>query len=189
MPKIVETIITTLNGDGTVYIAPLGLIADGEQWVIAPFKPSRTLENLRARPFACASHGDDVRVFAGGVTGRKDWPTVPAATIKGARLADCVSHWELAVAHVIEDEQRPRFMCDVKANVSHRAWGGYNRAQAAVIEGAVLVSRLQMLPAEKINAEWRYLEIAIQKTAGAIELEAWGWLSEKITAWRSNPST
>jgi uncharacterized protein len=189
MPKIIETIITTLNGDGTVYIAPLGLIADGDQWVIAPFKPSRTLENLRARPSACASHVDDVRVFAGGVTGRKEWPTVLATTIKGARLAGCVSHWELAVAHVIEDEQRPRFVCDVQASVAHRAWGGYNRAQAAVIEGAVLVSRLHMLPAEKIEAEWRYLEIAIQKTAGPIELEAWGWLSEKIAAWRSNPST
>jgi uncharacterized protein len=189
MPKIVETIITTLNADGSVYIAPLGLIADGEHWIIAPFKPSRTLENLRARPLACASHVDDVRVFAGGVTGRKDWPTLPATSINGARLAASVSHWELTVARVLEDDQRPRFVCALAANVAHRPWGGYNRAQAAVIEGAVLVSRLHMLPAEKIEAEWRYLEIAIQKTAGPVELEAWDWLTQKIAAWRSNPST
>jgi uncharacterized protein len=184
MPKIVETIITTLNADGSVYIAPLGLIADGEQWVIAPFKPSRTLENLRERPVCCASHVDDVRVFAGGVTGRKSWPTAKAGKIAGSYLAGAVSHWELEVARVIEDDVRPRFVCRVVADVSHRAWGGYNRAQAAVIEGAVLVTRLHMLPAAKIDADWKYLEIAITKTAGPTELEAWGWLNDKITNFR-----
>ena len=185
MPLIIETIVTTLNPDGTPYIAPLGLIAQGDHWVIAPFKPSRTLDNLRADPFACASHTTDVRVFAGGVTGRKSWPTVPATQIKGARLAGCVSHWELAVDQIIEDDQRPRFLCRVVQAHSHVPWGGYNRAQAAVIECAVLVTRLHMLPAEKIEAELKYLEIAIAKTAGPVELEAWGWLMERINTWRA----
>ncbi len=186
MPHIVETIVTTLNRDGSAYIAPLGLIGEGEHWVIAPFTPSRTLDNLRANPFACASHTVDVRLFAGGVTGRKSWPTVPATHIKGARLAQCVSHWELAVDRVVDDEQRPRFVCKLVASESHAPWSGYNRAQAAVIECAVLVTRLHMLPPEKVEAELAYLEIAIAKTAGPLEIEAWGWLKEKIDAWRQN---
>ena len=185
VPKIVETIVTTRNPDGSAYIAPLGLIAEGSHWVIAPFTPSRTLENLRALPFACASHTDDVRVFAGGVTGRKHWPTVPASIVNAARLTSCVSHWELAVDHVIEDTQRPRFVCVIVHAATHRTWNGYNRAQAAVIECAVLVSRLHMLPADKIEAELAYLDIAITKTAGPLESEAWGWLMEKIAAWRA----
>jgi uncharacterized protein len=189
MPKIVETIITTLNADGSVYIAPLGLIAEGPHWVIAPFKPSRTLDNLSARPVCCASHVDDVRVFAGGVTGRKSWPTTPASNIAGAYLASAVSHWELAVAHVIEDVQRPRFVCAITANIAHRPWGGYNRAQAAVIEGAVLVTRLHMLSPEKIDTEFAYLQIAITKTAGPLELEAWGWLTEKLATWRNQQAS
>jgi hypothetical protein len=48
----------------------------------------------------------------------------------------------------------------------------------------VLTTRLNMLPPEKIEAELKYLEIAIAKTAGPRELEAWGWLMEKIDAWR-----
>ena len=185
MPKVIETIVTTLNPDDTPYIAPLGLIADGPHWIIAPFKPSRTLENLTRSSLACASHTTDVRVFAGGVTGRKSWPAKPATAIKGARLSECVSHWELTVDRVIEDETRPRFLCRIAHTESHAPWGGYNRAQAAVIECAVLVTRLHMLPPEKIEAELKYLQIAIDKTAGPLELEAWSWLMERITSWRA----
>lgn len=188
MPRIVETIVTTTDAAGTPHIAPLGLIEDGEGWIIAPFAPSRTLDNLRANPFAVASHTGDVRVFAGCVTGRRDWPTVPADVVAGVRLRDAVSHWELAVARVTEDAQRPRFHCRLVHGASHAVWSGYNRAEAAVLELAVLTTRLSMLPPEKIDAELKYLEIAISKTAGPRELEAWGWLMERVTAFRSgNP--
>jgi hypothetical protein len=185
MPRIVETIVTTTNAKGEAHIAPLGLIADGDNWILAPFHPSRTLDNLREVPFAVASHTDDVRVFAGCLTGRKGWPTRPAEKVSGVVLADAVSHWELAVDHVAEDELRPRFSCRLVHAASHRPWEGFNRAQGAVLECAVLVSRLKMLPAEKIEAELKYLEIAVSKTAGPRELEAWGWLMERIAAWRA----
>ena len=185
MPRIVETIVTTMSADGEVHVAPLGLIEEGKHWVIAPFKPSRTLDNLRANPFAVASHTDDVRVFAGCVTGRKDWPLVPATAIPGGRLKDCVTHWELKVERVIEDELRPRFVCALAHRETHKGWDGFNRAQAAVLELAVLTTRLKMLPPEKVENELKYLEIAISKTAGPREGEAWGWLMAKVDAWQA----
>ena len=184
MPRIVETIITTQGNDGAAHIAPLGLIAEGQHWVLAPFKPSRTLDNLRAHPFAVASHTDDVRVFAGCLTGRRDWPLVKADVVAGARLASALSHWELKVVRVGEDDVRPRFVCEAVHIGQHAPWEGFNRAQAAVLECAVLVSRLNMLPAEKVEAELKYLDIAVSKTAGAREQEAWGWLMERIAKWR-----
>jgi hypothetical protein len=187
MPRIVETIVTTMNATGEAHIAPLGLIEEGDAWVIAPFRPSRTLDNLRQVPFAVASHTEDVRVFAGCLTGRKTWPMRPAEKVTGVVLDSAVSHWELAVDGVSEDELRPRFSCQMVHTVSHRPWGGFNRAQAAVLECAVLVSRLHMLPPEKVEAELKYLEIAISKTAGQREEEAWGWLMERIVAWRAPP--
>lgn len=185
MPKIVETIVTTESPDGSFHIAPLGLIEDGGHWIIAPFKPSRTLDNLLAVPRAIASHTDDVRVFAGAVTGRKSWPLTPAASGHGQRLADAVSHWELVVETVDEDVQRPRFRCRIVRSETHKVWEGYTRAKAAVLECAVLVTRLHMLPPEKIESELKYLDIAIAKTAGPVEREAWAWLMEKIEAWRA----
>jgi len=185
MPRIVETIVTTLNEKGEAHIAPLGLIDDdGTGWIVAPFRPSRTLDNLMSNPFAVASHTDDVRVFAGCITGRRAWPLLKADTVNGVRLENAVSHWELKVDRLTDHEQRPRFHCQIVHSGSHRPWPGYNRAQAAVLELAVLSTRLGMLPPEKVESELKYLQIAIDKTAGERELEAWGWLMERIDAWR-----
>ncbi len=185
MPRIVETIVTTLNQKGEAHIAPLGLIDDdGTGWIVAPFRPSRTLDNLMSNPFVVASHTDDVRVFAGCITGRREWPLLKADIVNGVRLENAVSHWELKVDRLTDHEQRPRFHCQIVHSGSHRPWPGYNRAQAAVLELAVLSTRLGMLPPEKVESELKYLQIAIDKTAGERELEAWGWLMERIDAWR-----
>jgi uncharacterized protein len=182
MPMIRETIVTTVDAAGAVHIAPLGLIAEGEGWIIAPFRPSATLENLRAVPFAVANYTDDVRVFAGCLTGRHAWPTLASDRVAVPRLGEALAHEELAVERVTEDEQRPRFVCRVVHRATHAPFRGFNRAQAAVIEAAILVSRLHMLPRDKIERELAYLEIAIAKTAGPAEQEAWDWLIEKVRA-------
>ena len=182
MPLIRETIVITIGASGRPHIAPLGLIAEGDDWIIAPFRPSTTLDNLMAVPFATASHTDDVRVFAGCLTGRHDWPTVPAEEVPVPRLADALAHTELAVLDVREDAQRPRLRCRVVREVSHAPFHGFNRAQAAVLEAAILVSRLDMLPRDRIDREMAYLQIAVDKTAGPREREAWGWLVGKVRA-------
>ena len=83
------------------------------------------------------------------------------------RLADALAHAELAVTRITEDAQRPRFHCRVVRLDSHAPFGGFNRAQAAVIEAAILVSRLHMLPREKIESEMAYLEIAVGQDRGS----------------------
>ena len=185
MPMIRECIVTTLNEEGRVHIAPLGLIAeplvaDGEGWIIAPFRPSATLDNLRATPFAVANFIDDVLIFAGCLTGNKDWPVWASTHVPGAVLEAALSHAELAVDNVEEDELRPRFHCRVVLEAMHAPFKGFNRAQAAVIEAAILATRLHMLPREKIERELGYLQIAVEKTAGAREHTAWRLLVEKI---------
>lgn len=180
MPLIRECIVTTMNAEGAVHIAPLGLIEDGKGWVIGPFRPSATLDNLRTTPFAVANFTDDVLVFAGCLTGNKNWPTRPAEKVPGAILDGALSHLELAVDSVEEDELRPRFHCRIVHEGNHAPFKGFNRAQAAVIETAILASRLKMLPREKVETELAYQRIAIEKTAGPRELEAWGLLNEKI---------
>lgn len=183
MPMIRETIVSTVDAAGKVHFAPLGIIADGGGWIIAPFRPSTTLNNLRSIPFAVANFTDDVRIFAGCLTGRGTWPSAPCAEIPVPRLADTLAHAELTVTRVAEDEQRPRFHCRVLRTEAHAPFKGFNRAQAAVIEAAILVSRLTLLPRDKIEREMAYLGIAVTKTASPAEEEAWTWLMEAVRAY------
>ena len=181
MPYIRECIVTTVDIAGKVHIAPLGIIAEDDGWVVAPFRPSTTLDNLGAVPFAVASYTDDVRIFAGCLTGRKNWPTVPIAGYPVPRLAAALSHSVLEVMSVSDDGVRPRHFCRVVQEEMHAPFTGLNRARAAVLELAILVSRLGMLPRANIEAELAYLKIAIDKTAGPEEAEAWGWLMQRVS--------
>jgi uncharacterized protein len=187
MPMIRETIVSTVDGDGHVHLAPLGIIAEGDGWIIAPFHPSTTLSNLRVVPFAVANFTDDVRVFAGCLTGRREWPVIACEGFAVPRLAGALAHAELAVTHTSEDEQRPRFHCRVARSGAHAPFKGFNRAQAAVIEAAILVSRLTFLPRDKVEREIAYLENAVSKTASAAEDEAWAWLMEAVKSFYAQP--
>jgi hypothetical protein len=182
---ILESIVTSRNPDGSPHIAPLGLHVAGPLLVIAPFRPSRTLDNLARERCAAANWTTDVRLFAGPVTGRRDWPVVPTERIAGVRLRDALTHAELEVVAIEDDPQRPRFRCRIVHEVQHAPFRGLVRAQAAVVEAAILATRLQRLPPDKVESELAYLQIAIDKTAGPVEREAWGWLMESFTHWRN----
>jgi hypothetical protein len=180
MPMIRECVVTTIDATGHVHIAPLGLIEESGGWIIAPFRPSATLHNLNVVPFATANYIDDVRIIAGCLTGRRDWPIVDVSGHPVPRLEAALAHAELKVSRIEEDEMRPRFHCRMSNVVTHAPFRGLNRAKAAVLEAAILVSRLSMLPREKVESAIAYLKIAVEKTAGAEEREAWDWLTQAV---------
>lgn len=188
MPPIREAIVATVNARGEPHLAPLGLIAEGENWILAPFHPSTTLENLRQAPFAVANFTDDVRVFAGCLTGRREWPLAPASVVAAPRLANTLAHLELEVIDAREDALRPRFVCRVVHSAAHAPFAGFNRAQGAVIEGAILISRLHILPRAEVEADLERLSVIVEKTAGAREQEAWRWLMDKAAEAFASPA-
>lgn len=179
-----ETIVTTASADGRPHVAPMGATPVDGGWLLQPFRPSTTLENFLSTGCGCVNFTDDARIFAGCVTKRRpEWPTVKADLIDSVRLEGALAHHEVRVERV-EEGERPKLHCSIVHRANHRAFGGLNRAVAAVLEGAVLASRLQMLPPEKIDQEFAYLQIAIDKTAGPHEREAWSWLVEAVEAHR-----
>ncbi len=181
---IIETIITTVSATDEAHIAPFGVrfegVKENTRIIIAPYKPSTTLHNILVTNMAVMNVTDDVRLFAGALTGHSDWLLLPVHDDKGYRLANCLAHTVLVLDDVREDTERPQLVMRVIESEHHQPFVGFNRAQAAVVELCILASRLRMLPKEKVTTEMAYLQIAIDKTAGERELEAWAWLSQKI---------
>ena len=181
--QIFETVVTTCSPAGTVHVAPMGVRYVDDRVVLKPFRPSTTLDNILASGTAVLNLLTDVRVFAGCVTGRRSWPTVDvhlAGEPRAVRLAASLEHVVLRLDSQDDDAQRPTLRLARLRGERHGTYPGFNRAQAAVIEGAVLVSRLHLLARAKIESEMSYLQIAIDKTAGPSEHEAWGWLREAV---------
>ncbi|GLU32679.1 hypothetical protein Busp01_25210 [Trinickia caryophylli] len=184
---IFETIVTTTSSDGRPHIAPMGVRYEGGFAVLSPFRPSVTLDNIVATRAAVLNFTADVRVFAGCVTRcATEWPTVAATRVACARLAESLAHTELELERIDDDAERPVLYLRPVHQEQHAPFMGFNRAQAAVIEGSVLVSRLFMLSTEKVDREMSYLQIAIDKTAGEHERTAWGWLVAAIARHRAS---
>ncbi|MBB5462962.1 DUF447 domain-containing protein [Paraburkholderia sp. Cpub6] len=182
-----ETIVTTAACDGRPHIAPMGARSEGERIILAPFRPSVTLDNVIATRAAVLNFSTDVRIFAGCVTHcATDWPTVAASRVPSVRLAESLAHAELELDELRDDAERPVLVMKCVHRENHAPFAGFNRAQSAVVEGAILVSRLFMLPADKVDREMAYLQIAIDKTAGDNERTAWSWLVAAIARYRAS---
>ena len=181
---IQETIVTTQNTKGQVHIAPMGVHVMADGYLIMPFRPSTTLENILATKTVVINFCDDVRIFAGCLTDRRDWPAKKAEKITGCFLKNALAHQELELIRTEDDQTRPKLFCKTIHTVNHAPFSGFNRAQYSVLELTILVSRLNRLPWEKITAEIEYLKIGLEKTAGERELKAWQWLMEKIETFK-----
>ncbi len=181
---ILEGLVTTMNEEGMVNIAPMGPIVDESlTWFrFRPYKTSKTYQNLLQRPTGVFHVVDDVLLLARATIGQLDVaPAVFAANlIEGRVLADACRWYEFD-AEVIDDSQS---RTDIDARVVFtgkiRDLFGFNRAKHAVVEAAILASRVHILPAEELLRQLAALEGPVQKTAGPRESAAFTLLSEYI---------
>jgi uncharacterized protein len=169
---IVETVTTTINPDGTVNCAAMGVEWGDETIVIKPFRSTRTLRNLRATAAAVVNLTDDILLFTQAALGDPHPPTRDTATIDGAVLADACSWREVTVETIDESGPRARVTTHVVGRGAGREFLGFNRARHAVLEASIIASRAHLLPAGKIAAELERLQVLVDKTAGPREREA-----------------
>lgn len=169
---IVETVTTTINPDGTVNCAAMGVEWGDDIIVIKPFPSTRTLRNLRATGAAVVNLTDDILLFTQAALGDPHPPTRPAAAIDGAVLADACSWREVTVAGIDESGPRARVTTQVVARGTGREFLGFNRACHAVLEASIIASRARLLPAADVRAELERLQVPVDKTAGSREHEA-----------------
>jgi uncharacterized protein len=170
---IVETVTTTINPDGTVNCAAMGVEWGDEAIVIKPYRATRTLRNLERSRAAVVNLTDDILLFTQAALDDPHPPTRPAEAVEGAVLADACSWREVAVEEIDAAGPRARVTARVVGRGTGREYIGWNRACHAVLEASILASRVRRLPAGEIRAEIARLAVLVDKTAGPREREAW----------------
>lgn len=181
---ILEGIVTTASADGTTNVAPMGPFfqPNSEVFELRPFEGSRTYENLCRTGQGVLHVVDNVMLFANAVT--RDWPSPPetcaSAVVDVPVLDDCCRWYEFQVASRTGTAPRWSMHCQVVHVGRKRDFFGFNRAKHAVIEAAIMATRLDFLPAARIREELDRLRPWVTKTGGPIEQAAFEKLERFI---------
>jgi hypothetical protein len=179
---ILETVVTTLNPDGSVNCAAMGVEWGEQRIVIKPYRGTRTLRNLRATGAAVVNLTDDILLFSHAALGDPHPPTRPAASIDGVVLDDACSWREVRVEAIDETPPRARVSTLVVDGGTGREFLGLNRACHAVLEASILASRVRRLPPGDVRADLRRLQVLVDKTAGPRERAAMEYVTHHVRA-------
>lgn len=183
---ILEGLVTTLNGDGSPHLAPMGpRVDDGfTRLLLRPFPTSETYRNLLAHREGVLHVTDDALLIALAALGAASPlpPMRPAERVRGFVLADCCRHYEFVVRSIDATGERVHVDAEVVHAARHRDFWGFNRAKHAVIEAAILATRLHLLQREEVAAEFRKFRVIVDKTGGPAECEAMSFLESRLQA-------
>ncbi len=181
---IVEGLLTTIGDNGEPHVAPMGPLVskDFTTWTLRPFQSSSTFRYLRAKEFGVFHIVDDVRPVVRRALGF-DHPFVFEPHPRGGHIIQDACRWfRLEVTQWNVDDIRSEATARVESQAELRPFWGWNRAKHAVLEATILLTRRHLIPVQEIAAKIAELETAVEKTAGAAELEAWGIVKSVLDA-------
>ncbi len=181
---LLESIVTTLNVDGSPHLAPMGPIVDAgfSRLLLRPYQTSVTYQNLKRTRQGVMHVTDDVGLFARAAVGQlTELPAiVPATAVEGVMLKDVCRWYAFRVLAIDDREERTEILAETADWGRGREFFGFNRAKHAVIEAAILATRINFLAAGYIEAEFERLAAPVEKTGGRQEREAFEFLQQYV---------
>lgn len=181
---ILEGIVTTRNVDGSMNVAPMGPIVDETmtRLTLRPFQTSTTYINLKRTGCGVLHVTDDVLMIAQAAIGGPEPPPPmqPALVIDGEVIDDACRWYEFRVTSLDDAAERTHIEAEVVHVGRIRDFFGFNRAKHAVLEAAILATRLHLLPLEDVRRQLASLRIPVDKTAGPAELEAFALIERHV---------
>jgi hypothetical protein len=183
---ILEGLVTTTAADGRLHVAAMGPAIDPAErdagritrLVLKPFATSQTATNLARERCGVFQVTDDVLLLARVVAGRLAEPPAsrPAEAVAGRVLAAACHAWEFAVEVVDDSRERLAITARVVSEHAGRPFLGFHRAAHAVVEAAILVTRLHLLDRGDVRRRLDDLQTLVDKTGGPREREAFALL-------------
>ena len=153
-------------------------------FLLRPYQTARTYQNLKQHPEGVLHITDDVLLLARAAIGL-DHPLpslAPAKCVRGSVLKDCCRYFEFCVEEFEDSSERADLHTRLMYSRSVRDFFGFNRAKHAVVEAAILATRVAFLPLDEISAEFARLETIVRKTGGSQEWQAFCLLAEHVSA-------
>jgi hypothetical protein len=180
---IIETIFSTLDTAGHPNFAPMGIVWGEEAMTVCPFRDTITYRNLVEVGCGVANVTDNVLSFVHTALSDRQLPHFPARHIRGVVLEEACTWRELEVADVGGDEQRARVHCRVVGEGRLRDFLGFNRGKNAVIEAAILATRLHLNSAADVRSALQRYDDLVDRTGGKQEREAMQHIQDYIARW------
>jgi hypothetical protein len=181
---LLEGIVTTLNADGSPHIAPMGPIVDStfSRLLLRPFRTSQTYQNLKRSREGVLHVTDDVELFARAAVGHLvEMPHLkPATSIDGVILTDACRWYAFRVDSLDDRDERTAIVARVVEHGRVRDFFGFNRAKHAVIEAAILATRIDLLDEGHLLDELERLASLVAKTGGHQERNAFDFLRNYV---------
>jgi hypothetical protein len=181
---ILEGIVVSLDAAGAANIAPMGPRVDRDlTWLLLrPFQTSQTYQNLKQTGCGVFHVIDDVELIARAAVSQLDPPPTltSIAAFPCPRLADCCRWFAFEVETLNDESERTTISCRVSQRGTVRDFFGFNRAKHAVLEAAILATRIGIQPGDEILRELERLATPVAKTAGNEERRAFEFLREYI---------
>ena len=133
---------------------------------VSPVFPSRT----GVSPVMTNTDGPDNHLTKNPETPPDtDVPLHPAQHIQGVVLINACRYFEFRVTSLDDSQDRTRIEAEVVHVETLRDWSGFNRAKHAVIEAAILATRIHLTGPESILAEYKKLQTIVDKTGSQDE--------------------
>jgi uncharacterized protein len=177
---IIETIFSTLDERGKPNFAPMGIEWSEDAVIVRPFRTSQTYRNLLSGGHGVANFSDNVLSFVQCALYDEILPSFPAVTVPGAVFQDTCSWLELAVVSGGGSEGRAEFRCQVRHRGRHRDFLGFCRARNAVIEAAIMATRLTLYKRDQVDDILKQCMKVIEKTGSEIEKQGFQLVCEYV---------
>ncbi|MDA0832515.1 MAG: DUF447 family protein [Planctomycetota bacterium] len=192
MPLILEGIVTTQNSEGVLNIAPMGPLVDEDltSFTFRPFESSQTYQNLKRSRQGVFHVIDDVYLIAQGAIDRwlESPETFSAETISGRVLSSACRWYEFEIVELRDESPRSTMTARVLHQGKRHDFWGFNRAKHAVLEAAILATRVHLLDPQELQSEFERLQLIVAKTAGPREAAAFALLLSYVTERLSAPT-
>jgi len=193
---ILEGVMTTQSAAGDINIAPMGPIvtAQMDTLILRPFTSSTTYRNLKETSEGVFHVTDDALLIAAAAIGKVEpndselnTATRSAEHVRGVVLTEACRYYEFRVTVLDDNQQRTRIEGQVIASQMLRPFFGFNRARHAVVEAAILATRLHLTGPQPVLEQFDHLQIPIDKTGSRRERKAMDRLRRFVQTYETCP--